>query len=77
MLRAGTRLPGSHERSRSMVRIWQSAEVIHAAAGQHRLESRNLPDEMRGTVDSASVERHELADGFRLAAGAGSYPSAG
>ena len=62
---AGRPLPGSDDRDRCMVQIWESGEAIAAALGENWRHTPTLPDEARAFVESASVEHYELADEFR------------
>ena len=62
---AGKPLPGSEDRTRCMVQIWENAEAIQAALGDDWRYTPTLPDEARAFVESASVEHYELADEFR------------
>jgi heme-degrading monooxygenase HmoA len=62
---AGRALPGSDDRTRCMVQIWESAEAIQAALGENWRQIPTLPEEARAFVESASVEHYELADEFR------------
>ena len=62
---AGRPLPGSDDRDRCMVQIWESPEAIEAALGADWRHTPTLPDEARAFVESASVEHYELADEFR------------
>ena len=62
---AGRPLPGSNERTRCMVQIWESISAIQAAIGDDWRQPRKLPDEAVAFIESASVEHYELADEFR------------
>jgi heme-degrading monooxygenase HmoA len=65
---AGRPLPGSDERTRCMVQIWESVSALQAAIGDDWREPRKLPEETRAFIESASVEHYELADEFRALA---------
>jgi heme-degrading monooxygenase HmoA len=62
---AGRPLPGSDDRARCMVQIWENAEAIQAALGDDWRHTPTLPEEARAFVESASVEHYELADEYR------------
>lgn len=62
---AGKQLPGSDDRTRCMVQIWESAKAIQAALGDNWRQTPTLPEEATAFVESASVEHYELADEFR------------
>jgi len=62
---AGRRLPGSGERTRCVVQIWESVVAIRAAIGDDWQQPPKPPDEARAFIESASVEHYELADEFR------------
>lgn len=62
---AGRPLPGSDERTRCMVQIWESVSAIQAALGDDWREPAGLPEEARAFIESASVEHYELADDFQ------------
>jgi heme-degrading monooxygenase HmoA len=62
---AGKPLPGSDDRTRCMVQIWESLEALKAARGENWDQPmKSLPDEVRGIYDSATVEHFELADEY-------------
>ena len=65
---AGRPLPGSDERTRCMVQIWESLSALQAAIGDDWREPRKLPEEARAFIESASVEHYELGDEFRATA---------
>jgi heme-degrading monooxygenase HmoA len=65
---AGRPLPGSDERTRCMVQIWESLSAIQAALGDDWRQPLKLPAEARAFIESASVEHYELADEFRSSA---------
>jgi len=58
-------LPGSSDRSRCMVQIWESLTALQAAIGEDWREPPKLSDEAAALIESASVENYELADEFR------------
>lgn len=62
---AGRPLPGSGERTRCMVQIWESVAAIRAVMGDDWQQPPKLPDEARAFIETASVEHYELADEFR------------
>jgi heme-degrading monooxygenase HmoA len=63
---AGKPVPGSNDRTRCMVQIWESLEALKAARGPNWNEPmKALPDEVRDIYDSATVEHFELADEYR------------
>ena len=62
---AGKPLPGSDDRTRCMVQVWESTSAIQAAIGEDWRQPPKLSDETRVFVESASVEHYELADEFR------------
>jgi heme-degrading monooxygenase HmoA len=61
---AGKPLPGSEDRGRCMVQIWESEAAIRAAMGDDWRQTPTLPEEARPLIESASVEHYELADHF-------------
>ena len=62
---AGKPLPGSDDRTRCMVQIWDSLEALKAARGENwDAPGKSLPDEVRDIYDTVSVEHYELADEF-------------
>ena len=62
---AGRPLPGSDERTRCMIQIWESISAIQAAVGDDWQQPPKLSDEASAFIESASVEHYELADEFR------------
>jgi len=63
---AGKPLPGSDDRTRCMVQIWESLSALKAARGDDWNNPMNaLPDEARDIYDSATVEHFELADEYQ------------
>ncbi|QIG51000.1 hypothetical protein G5V57_26690 [Nordella sp. HKS 07] len=63
---AGKPLPGSDDRTRCMVQIWESLSALKAARGDDWDQPmKSIPEEVRGIYDSATVEHFELADEFR------------
>lgn len=63
---AGKPLPGSDDRARCMVQIWESLAALKAARGENWDQPmKALPDEVRGIYDSATVEHFELADEYK------------
>lgn len=62
---AGKPLPGSDDRTRCMVQIWESLEALKAARGENWDQPmKSVPDPVRGIYDSATVEHFELADKY-------------
>jgi len=63
---AGRPPADSNSRERCMVQIWQNIDAIKAAFGDNWRMPRNLPEEMRPLVESASVsvEHYDIADEF-------------
>jgi heme-degrading monooxygenase HmoA len=60
---AGKPVPGSEDRTRCMVQMWESLEALKAARGENWNEPmKALPDEAREIYDTATVEHFELAD---------------
>ena len=65
---AGKPLPGSDDRTRCMVQIWESLSALKAARGNDwDRPMRAMPEEVREIYGSATVEHYELADEFRAA----------
>ena len=62
---AGRPLPGSDDRSRCMVQIWENLTAIQTAFGEDWRNPRKLPEEARLFIESASVEHYDIADEFR------------
>jgi heme-degrading monooxygenase HmoA len=62
-------MPGTADRTRCMVQIWESAAAIEAALGENWREPPSLSPEAGAFIDSASVEYYELADEYRAAEG--------
>jgi hypothetical protein len=63
---AGKPLPGSYDRIRCMVQIWEGLAALKAARGDGCDQPmKSIPEEVRGTYDSPTVEHFELADQFR------------
>ncbi len=62
---AGKPLPGSDERTRCMVQIWEGPEAIQAALGDDWRHTPTMPEEARPFIEAASVEHYELADEYR------------
>ena len=63
---AGKPLPGSDDRTRCLVQIWESLAALKAARGKdwdHPMKT--MPEEVRHIYDSATVEHYELADEYR------------
>lgn len=63
---AGKPLADSDGRSRCLVQIWESMEALKAARGEfwdHPM--KDMPDDVRGIYDTATVEHYELADEFQ------------
>lgn len=60
---AGKPLPGSNDRTRCMVQIWESLSALKAARGDD-WDQAMIPEEAREIWDSATVEHYELADEF-------------
>jgi heme-degrading monooxygenase HmoA len=65
---AGRPLPGSNERTRCMVQIWESVSAIQAAIGEDWQQPLKLSADAAALIESASVEHYELADEFRVEA---------
>ena len=62
---AGKPLPGSDDRTRCLVQIWESLSALKAArGGDWNNPMKSMPDEVRGIYDSATVEHFELADEY-------------
>ncbi len=62
---AGKPLPGSDDRTRCMVQIWESLSALRAARGDDWSNPmKSMPDEVRDIYDSATVEHYELADEY-------------
>lgn len=62
---AGKPLPGSADRTRYMVQIWESLDALKAARGDNWNEpDKVLSEEAREIYDSVAVEHFELADQF-------------
>ena len=60
---AGKPLPGSEDRTRCMVQIWESLQALKTARGESWSEPmKALPDEARDIYDTATVEHFDLAD---------------
>jgi heme-degrading monooxygenase HmoA len=67
---AGKPLPGSDDRTRCLVQIWQSLAGLKAARGEYWDQPmKSMPDEVRGIYDSATVEHFELADEYQARKG--------
>ena len=65
---AGKPVPGSSDRARCMVQIWESMEALTSALGEYWDQPmRAMPEEVRDIYDSATVEHYELADQFQIA----------
>jgi len=65
---AGKPLPGSDDRTRCMVQLWESMEALTSALGGNWDDPmKAMPEEVRDIYDSATVEHYELADQFRIA----------
>ena len=62
---AGRPLPQGDSRARCLVQIWESVSAIQAAAGDEWEKPPNLPKEVDGFIESATVEHYDLADEFR------------
>ena len=63
---AGKPLPGSDDRTRCLVQIWESLSALKAARGEDWNNPMNsMPDEVREIYDSATVEHFELADEYK------------
>ena len=66
---AGKPLPGSDDRARCMVQIWESMAALKAARGEYWDQPmKTMPDEVRDIYDSATVEHFALADQFHAQA---------
>jgi heme-degrading monooxygenase HmoA len=65
---AGKALQGSGSRDRCMVQLWESADAIEAALGQNWRQAPVLTEQVRGFVETASVEHYEIADEFHATA---------
>src|SRR5690349_6473486 len=65
-------LPGSGERDRCMVQIWESEAALRNSMGDDWRQPPKLSDEARAFVEAQSVEHYQLADEFH---GATSIPS--
>jgi hypothetical protein len=61
---AGKPLPGSGDRSRCMVQIWEDEAALRATMGDGWRQTPVLPDEAQSLIEAASVEHYELADHF-------------
>jgi len=62
---AGRPLPGSDDRTRCIVQIWESLSALKAARGDAWNQPMpSIPEEVRDIYDSATVEHYELADTF-------------
>lgn len=62
---AGKPIPGSKDRTRCIVQIWESLEALKAARGDTWDQPvLSIPEEVRYIYDSATVEHYELADIF-------------
>jgi len=65
---AGKPLPGSDDRTRCLVQIWENLEALKAARGNNWNDPMvSMPDEIRSIYDSATVEHFELADEHHVA----------
>lgn len=63
---AGKPVPGSDDRTRCLVQIWESLEALKAARGEFWDQPmKSMPAEVRGIYDSATVEHYELADRYQ------------
>jgi len=63
---AGKPLPGSDDRTRCMVQIWESLAALKAARGDDwNNPMKTMPNEVRDIYDSATVEHFELADEYQ------------
>ena len=63
---AGKPLPGESNRTRCLVQIWESLELVKAARGEFWDQPmKAMPDEVREIYDTATVEHFELADEFQ------------
>lgn len=63
---AGKPLPGSDDRTRCMVQVWESLSALKAARGDDWDDPmKTMPDEVRDIYDTASVEHYEVADTFK------------
>lgn len=63
---AGKPLPGSDDRARCMVQIWESLSALKAARGEDwNNPMKAMSDEVREIYDSATVEHFELADEYQ------------
>lgn len=64
---AGRPLPGTDDRTRCLVEMWESLDAIKAARGDDWDQPmKAMPDEVRDIYDSATVEHYELADEYRV-----------
>jgi heme-degrading monooxygenase HmoA len=61
---AGKPLPGSDDRTRCMVQIWESEAALRATMGDDWRQTPALPVEALALIESAGVEHYELADHF-------------
>ncbi len=63
---AGKPLPGSDDRTRCMIQIWESLSALKAALGEDwNNPMKAMPDEVREIYDSATAEHFELADEYQ------------
>lgn len=61
---SGRALPGSPERGRVMVQLWDSEAALEAALGPAWREPPQLPAEALALIEGQSVEHYELGDEF-------------
>ncbi|MEZ5812439.1 MAG: hypothetical protein R3D45_13585 [Rhizobiaceae bacterium] len=65
---AGKPVPGSSDRARCLVQIWESMEALTSALGEFWDQPmKAMPPEVRDVYDSATIEHYELADQFQIA----------